>query len=257
MELYKFKDYSYTTDDLFFDKPCEVMGVVLYPIKVRDYTEYLKYANYLIYSKKHLGIDKMKEFDLLNVLIMQMAIAKGNKEDSQIVVLLEMCNLFTMLTHKEVTWRISYENGYEFTDEENTFVINKDNFNRIRQVALKMSLLKEPKIFEREIDKKWYDKALEAKRKNSPNLEFGEVVLVVSQDMKFPIEQVMDMNIFQLHSYYVRLGHIYEYETSRLFATVSADVKPTPFAKNIFVELYKDHDDDLNVKGDSFTKFLE
>lgn len=80
MDLYKFKDYTYTTNDLFFDKPCEVMGVTLYPIKVKDYEEYLCYANYLIFSKKHLGIDKLKDFDLLNVLIMQMAIAKG--EDS-------------------------------------------------------------------------------------------------------------------------------------------------------------------------------
>ena len=37
MDLYKFKNYTYTTNDLFFDKPCEVMGVPLYPIKVKDY----------------------------------------------------------------------------------------------------------------------------------------------------------------------------------------------------------------------------
>ena len=29
MDLYKFKNYTYTTNDLFFDKPCEVMGVPL------------------------------------------------------------------------------------------------------------------------------------------------------------------------------------------------------------------------------------
>ena len=56
MDLYKFKNYTYTTNDLFFDKPCEVMGVPLYPIKVKDYEEYLTYATYLIFSKKHLGI---------------------------------------------------------------------------------------------------------------------------------------------------------------------------------------------------------
>ena len=255
MDLYKFKDYTYTTNDLFFDKPCEVMGVTLYPIKVKDYEEYLCYANYLIFSKKHLGIDKLKDFDLLNVLIMQMAIAKG--EDSEITVLIEMCRLFSMMTHKEITWHISYENGYEFTDSENTLVINKDNFNRIRQVMLKMTLLKEPKIFEREIDERWYNKAIQAKQKNNPNLELGEMILVVSQDMKYTIEQILDMNVFQLHSYYMRIAHVYESETTRLFATVSEDVKPSPFAKNVFAELYKDHDEDLDIKGDSFTKFLE
>ena len=57
MIIYKFKNYSYSTDDLFFDRVCEVKGVELYPVKARDYEEFLKYANYLIFSKKHLGID--------------------------------------------------------------------------------------------------------------------------------------------------------------------------------------------------------
>ena len=252
MDLYKFKNYTYTTNDLFFDKPCEVMGVPLYPIKVKDYEEYLTYATYLIFSKKHLGIEKIKELDLLNVLIVQMAKAK----DSEQTVLLEVCRLFSMLTHRNITWRISFENGYEFIDDEQTLIINKDNFNRIRTTVLKMTLLKEPKIFERETDKKWYEKALKAREKNNPNLELGEIVLVVSQDMKYTIEQVLDMNIFQLYSYYTRIGQIYECETTRLFATVSDKVKMSPFAKKIFEDLYKDHDKDLDIKGDTFTKFL-
>ena len=76
-------------------------------------------------------------------------------KDSEQTVLLEVCRLFSMLTHKDITWRVSFENGYEFIDEEETLIINKDNFNRIRTTVLKMTLLKEPKIFEREIDRKW------------------------------------------------------------------------------------------------------
>ena len=65
MKLYKFKDYEYTTNDLFFDKPCEVMGVVLYPIKAKDYEQFLNYAKYIMFSAKHLGINT-KEVDLNN-----------------------------------------------------------------------------------------------------------------------------------------------------------------------------------------------
>ena len=39
MIIYKFKNYSYSTDDLFFDRVCEVKGVELYPVKARDYEE--------------------------------------------------------------------------------------------------------------------------------------------------------------------------------------------------------------------------
>lgn len=256
--LYKFKNYEYTTSDLFFDRPCQVMGVTLYPIKAKEYEEFLKYAKYLIFSKKHLGIDKIQDVDLLNALIVMLSSSKqgANLENEMLTTLLELCTLFTMLTRKEIMYYV-VNDGYEFRDEEGSIKINKDNFNRIRTTVLKMTLLTEPKIYEREIDRKWDEKAKIAHSKNSPSLEFGEIVLVVSQDMKFTIEQTLELNIFQLNSYYMRAMHVYESETTRLFATVSSDCKPTPFAKNVFSELYKDHSEDYVIKDKGFTKFLE
>lgn len=256
--LYKFRDYEYTVNDLFFNRPCEIMGVVIYPIKSKDYEEFLKYAKYLMFSKKHLGIDKIGELDLLNTLIIMLASSKGNNklEEEVTTILIEMCQMFSMLTHKEISYSFE-DNGYKFTDEEGSIIIDKDNFNRIRTTVLKMTLLTEPKIYEREIDRKWDEKAKIAHSKNSPTLEFGEIVLVVSQDMKFTIEQTLELNIFQLNSYYMRIMHINESETTRLFATVSSDCKPSPFAKNVFSELYKDHSDDYVIKDKGFTKFLE
>lgn len=257
MIIYKFKNYSYSTDDLFFDRVCEVKGVELYPVKARDYEEFLKYANYLIFSKKHLGIDKQKDFDLLNTIIMQMAMAKGSLEEEISTVLIELCNLFKILTHREINWQVSYENGYEFTSEDNSVLINKNNFESIRRTVLKMTLLKEPKIFEREIDRKWHEKAIKAREKNSPRLEFGEMVLLVSQDMKFTIEQVLELNIFQLRAYYGRIAQIYQSETTRLFATAFEGVKPSPFADSIFKELYDDHEEDLNITSGSLVDLLK
>ena len=255
MNIYKFKNYTYSTNDLFFDKPCEVRGVVIYPIKAKEYEDFLQYASYLMFSKKHLKIEKA-DIDLLNALIILMADAKGGIEEEINTVLIEMCNLFSILTHKEIKV-ISTENGFEFIDEEKTLVINKDNFNTIRKVVLKMALLTEPKIYEREIDRKWDEKVRIAHQKGNPQLEFGEIVLIVSQDMKYTIEQTLDLNIFQLKSYYMRIMQIYESETTRLFATVSPDCKPTPFAKNIFEELYKNHDEDYNINTKDFEKKLK
>ena len=171
MNIYKFKNYIYSTNDLFFDKPCEVRGVVIYPIKAKEYENFLQYASYLMFSKKHLKIEKA-DVDLLNALIILMADAKGGIEEEINTVLIEMCNLFSILTHKEIKV-ISTENGFEFIDEEKTLVINKNNFDTIRKVVLKMALLTEPKIYEREIDRKWDEKVRIAHQKGNPQLEFG------------------------------------------------------------------------------------
>ena len=80
MNIYKFKNYTYSTNDLFFDKPCEVRGVVIYPIKAKEYENFLQYASYLMFSKKHLKIEKA-DVDLLNALIILMADAKGGIEE--------------------------------------------------------------------------------------------------------------------------------------------------------------------------------
>lgn len=255
MNIHTFKNYKYDTSDLFFDKPCEVKGVTLYPIKTKDYENFLGYAKYLMFSKKHLGLDKVEDVDLLNGLIILMANTKEDSEEGLSIVLIEMSNLFKLLTHKEIKSIITDE-GFEFIDEEETLRINKSNFNTIRKVALKMSLLAEPKIYEREIDREWAEKARKAHQKGK-TLELGEIVLVVSQDMKFTVEQTLNLNIFQLNSYYMRIMQVYECETTRLFATVSPDCKPTPFTKSIFDELYKDHDDDYNIKSSDFEKMLK
>ena len=254
MNIYNFKNYKYDTNDLFFDRPCEVKGVTIYPVKVKEYEDFLIYAQYLMFSKRHLGLENAKDIDLLNALIILMANSKGGTDEIP-TVLIEISNLFTLLTHKDISPFLTEDGLYGFKDEEGTVIINKNNFNTIRKVVLDMTLLEEPKIFDRELDRLWEEKARIAHQKGKPQLEFGEIILVVSQDMKFTIEQTLELNIFQLKSYYMRIMQVYENETTRLFATVSPDCKPTPFARNIFNELYKK--EDYNIKDDSFTKLLE
>ena len=117
MKLYKFKDYEYTTNDLFFDKPCEVMGVVLYPIKAKDYEQFLNYAKYIMFSAKHLGINT-KEVDLLTAIILLTSSPNGNlSEEHLATTLIEICNLFSLLTRKEVDYKFT-DDGYVFMDNE-------------------------------------------------------------------------------------------------------------------------------------------
>lgn len=259
MVIYKYLQYEYTTDDLFFDKPCQVDNILLYPIKVKDYQEFQEYLPFFTLSKKHLGVKNGEKINLLFSIIYLFAKSEsGNAEtieESIMSALIKLARAFSILTQKEIEFRMT-EDDFEFYGDG--ILINEKNYNKIRKVILKMSLTKEPKIFEREIDRKWHEKAIKARMKDNPNLDLGEIVLIVSQDLKVNWKEIYnDFNIFQMYAYYYRQMQIYKYETTRLFATVSSDVKPSNFADSIFALLYEDNDKDLTVKSDGFMKYLD
>ena len=114
----------------------------------------------------------------------------------------------------------------------------------------------EPKIYDNELDEKWERKALVARSKNQTDLELGEKIIVVSQDLKMSINEIKELNILQLYCYYYRAVQIYNSETTRLFKTVDTSMKIEPFIQGMVKELYKDPTADLHVKGD-FMKMFE
>ena len=159
--------------------------------------------------------------------------------------------LFSIIFKKPIKLNENMKNkNCEFISEDGTVTINNSNFELLRKIVQKMTLLQEPKIYKNEIDKKWHEKALKAKIKNNKNIEFGEIILIVSQNMKWTIDYIYnELNIFQLYCYYSRICHLYNFETTRLFATVSSKIKVMPSIDNIFNDLYKDPYSDLTVKN--------
>lgn len=251
MDIFK----NYTTDDLVINKPLEVDNLgTIYPILVKDYKKYASISFYLTYSKKHFNIPK--EEPLLFSLISIMASFESQTKHIDFEkgfenTILNLCNLFSIIFRKQINLSGSMGNKQcEFSSEDKTVVINNSNFELLRKIVQKMTLLQEPKIYEREIDRKWHEKAVKAKTKNNKNIDFGEIMLIVSQNMKWTLDYIYnELNIFQLYCYYSRICHIYDFETTRLFATVSSKIKITPSIDNIFNDLYKDPYADLTVKN--------
>lgn len=252
-----FRDY--TTDELIMNLPCDIgNNVLLYPTLVKDYKKFNNYIKYIIFGRRHLQLPKETSLlkGTISFYISAMNGSNANMDNEQgvatmITVLNEMCEMFSMITRSEIT----YSNTLEFSNSDKSIVINDKNFDIFRMVVLKMNMLREPKIYEREIDRKWEEKALIAKRKNNKNIELGEILTVVRNTTHEKYEDLINMNVFQLYCDYFRIQQVMAHKDTALFATVSDKIKPTEFIDSIFEVLYRDPTKDLNVKND-FTKFM-
>lgn len=255
-----FRDY--TTDELVMNLPCDIgNNVKIYPISVKDYKKFNNYTKYLVFGKKHLGIGK--EMSLLQgILVMNILQYCGNESLSSEkgieitnFIIGEFSELLSLLTKQEIKGKITGNGIFEFFNQDRSVVIDEKNFDILRLVTLKMNMLREPKIYEREIDKKWEEKALLAKRKNMKDIELGEILTIVRNVTHEKYEDLIEMNTFQLYCDYFRIQHVINHEDTRLYATVSDKIKPSDFIDSIVEVLYRDPTKDLNIKND-FTKYI-
>lgn len=256
-----YKDYD--TTDLLFNKPCEVYGLgKIYPILVKDYKKFQKYVRYLMLSEKHLNLSE--DVKLLDGIIIMMSGAMcKNPSDSKelnskaLITLNELSELLSIITKKKVSFT---ENrlGYSFKDSTGEVNINSDNFDTLRQIVLKMCLIKEPKVFKDKLTQKWYEKALIAKRKKSPEITMEDIIITISQDMKMSFNEIAELNIFQLYSYYYRINHVENYKAITIFRTCSTGKLPNVnYSDGVLNQLLKEETlDDYTISADSIGKML-
>lgn len=256
--------YEYTTDDLIMDEPCYIKTIGnIYPIKVKEWLKFQKYIPYLVNSKKHL---KLKDTDsLLDSLIWLGAVSKnkGNlldfENDGWIIyfnkAMQEFEELFSMLTKKTIR-RFELGGRFLFTDDKGECMINDTNFEELRQVVMKMCLLREMKIFDDKLYEQMYYKALRANRKEG--ISFDDILLTVVQDMKYSFDYIYNINVFQLYSLYHRVAHVKNSDAITIYRTCSEKLPNINYTDGVINNLYKEKDDsDLFVDLDGIAGKLK
>ena len=263
MKIYK----EYDTDSIIFNEPCVMDNCILYPILVSEYKEFSKYMHYLIISRKNLKIPE--EAPLLQSVIITTIRSYTNgsldltNENSMLCmkkVLSDFEKLFSILTRKEIHSRVSKNGGFEFVDvigsKEPSVVIDNKNYDDIRKVAIAMACIKEPKVYDNPIMQEWYNRYKLSKQNNKLKFELADMVIVVSQDMKFTIDDIKKMNIVQLYAYYKRINHVENYKAVTIFRTVTDKLPNINYIDGVISELYEDDDKDMFVDLDNIGKQL-
>ncbi len=235
-----YKDYD--TMNLLFNEPCEIDGIgKIYPVLLKDYKKIRKYSYYLTFSKEYLGVGS--DIGLLYALIITISRTKCNdikKMDFAIIeTLKEFAELFSIVTKKEIIYNI-INNDFIFKSTDDMVTINSDNFDTLRNVVLKMCLIKENKVFKNKEVEKWYYKGLKAAQRGKKEIDIDDVVSIVIQDMKYSFEYVYNLNIFQLYVLYARINNSIGYETISKFRCVGDVKSKLEFNDGVIANLYKE-----------------
>lgn len=122
-----------------------------------------------------------------------------------------------------------------FGDEETVGDIHEKNFDNIRNLIMDMNCIKEEKInpnpeIQRAIERSRRVKALDGEK-----LTFADMSSSIVAYSGKSYNDLNEMTIYQFHMTYHRIAQIKNYDTSTLFATVSAD--------NINIESWSKHID--------------
>lgn len=244
MEIFK----DYTTSDVLFDEPYTHKSFILYPIKVKQYKEFMKYINYFLFSKKHYGIDnKQNLFEYTITVnmarIKQQSSAEISTQDTILQVVNEFTEAFTIICREPIYVDKDklIEGEIEFINEKRTININKGNFELIRKIVLKQNMITEPKIFEDEIEAQLAEKWMKAQRKNNKGVSgMGEIANLVSCYTGKSYEELYNQNVMQLYADYYRCINTENFKTTSLFRTVSDKVDIVNFTQEITSSLFAD-----------------
>lgn len=261
MEIYN----GYTTGDALFDLPFKNNTLTLYPVKVKNYKEFEKYIKYFMFSKKHYKLDnKSNLFEyVIAVGISTQSNSKANKnkniskQECLDMVIKDFEVVFSIICREKISLdMISFqtENEIKFVNEDKTIKITSKNFELVRKIVLKQNAIKEPKIFEDEIEERLAEKFLKAQSKrNKGNLinELGEIANLVSCVTGKSYEQLYNQNILQLYSDYFRCISIEMYKSNMMFMTVSDKIKPNDYTESVIPKLFEDIYEKMWIDRDS------
>lgn len=123
---------------------------------------------------------------------------------------------------------------------------NVDNFNFIRRLVMDMNVLTEEKVSQNEEIQKAMERSKRVKQQNSEEQSFVDIVTSIVASTSNSFEDVCNMNVFQVYAIYARIGAIFNYQTTTLFATVAEKVSIESWNKHI--NLFESSDDVISEK---------
>ena len=238
---------GYTTDDVLRDIPFEGKSLILYPVKVYQEKQFNRLLQYILYSRKHYGIDRKVE--LLSYVIQingayYLEINKKLSNDEAIgLVIKDLEELFTIICRQNIKFNIDEDNKICFTNKEKTIQITNKNFNLLRIVVLKQNAIHEPKIFKNEIEKELTEEWLkrqEEKRKGNSIEGMGEKMNLITCSTSKTYESLENENILQFNCDYLRCCNNMNFIITSMFRTVSDKVSIINYTDEVLSHLYAD-----------------
>jgi hypothetical protein len=110
-----------------------------------------------------------------------------------------------------------------FNDEEIVKQIDESNFEDYRKLVMDMNCLKEEKVNPNPEIQRAIERSRRVKSQDGEPLEFSDIASSIVAFSGKSYKDLGDMTIYQFYMTYHRIAQFKNYDTSTLFATVSAD----------------------------------
>jgi len=239
-------------DDLRFilNMPIEVDDIgYIYPFTMEEYALYFQYLNVLSVTtnlilqqidvknkeyRKEIE-EKLKNFDVIC------------SEKSLIDILIKL--LFISFKTEEIKYNSQLQ-----TIEINSKMINRDNYDYIRNSIIKVNNIRLPKQAKTKELQDWFDKSY--KLKYSQNNDSGSMEDIITSIMAFTgytPDEIKKMTVYQINKLITRLNKISEYDANIQFLCAGGDkIKLEHWSSHI-----KDDKDDICVDFSTFTASMQ
>lgn len=228
------------TLDNILGKPQYIEGIgLIYPVKIKDYDQFLDYVHVLYPSKAH--------FNELNYPLLDLVL-HGLGEQNAIPIFEK---LFSLVFKKEVSF-LSDGGRYGFLIDENHAITNI-NYDKVREIIMKQNIVHEQKVYKDPLVQKWAMKAMEARAKNAIKMSLEDMLTTVSVFKGVSYDVLAEQTYYQLYSDFQRISKIKSYDSTILFKCAGAkDISLEYFAEDL--ELYKSPYEDLFKSKDKLNK---
>lgn len=230
-------------DFYIFGKPIKTKFGKVRFLTYREYLENISELTLMTQNVLHLYYlykNQIKNIDEQTKEVLE----NFKKSDLLSIILQDQSMLFSYL--KIFQMIITLNEGIEYTD----IIKDKEGFLQIRQLIMDMNLLNEEEVSPNEE----IQKGIEARKKvmniKSEKQSFTDIVTSIVASTSNSFEDVCDMTVYQVYAIYARIGAIFNYQTTSLFATVAkVDIEPWNKHLDLFAK-----DNDGTISRDEFDR---
>lgn len=201
-------------------------------IKVKEYPDYYQELYLFSMSKEEL--------------IYRLSEVNKNGSLNELIELIKPLSLFQISTMLPDLANAYYKIFTRvFNSEDSLSKINESNFDYYRKLIMRMNVLKEEKINPNPEIQRAIERSKRLKAAEGDRITFADIVSSVVGYNGLSYKDINEFTLYQLYMTYYRIANIKNYDTSTLFATVSAE--------KINIESWSKHIDLFEEEQHAFT----
>lgn len=239
--------FGYDKNFFIFGEPVETEFGVMRFLTYREYLTNLSEIGLISQNTLHIYYSFKKQLTALKASESAFKELEELKEAELLEIVLSTQQLLNAYLK---IFKLVFDGNEDM--QYNKIFENSENFKFVRSLFMDMNIVVEEKVSPNEEIQRAIERSRRLKQQTSQEQTFVDIVTSIVASTSNSFEDVCNMSVFQVYSIYARIGAIFNYQTSTLFATVAEKVNIESWNKHI--DLFESESDVIS-KSDFDKKF--